>query len=352
MKRIHRVLGRLTFVIALAVTLAGCAKDQALFVTKTSLSILEADTKPAGISIAYDRVEGYLGPAAENGEAPPVLGYFGSDGGIFTPKVKQVYATGNAARLMTGGKVKCTPQKIANEERIMFFGTSTTSGLKIGFTPDAPLPDSFVFGWRRKEFSLVPLSVAAEDGECSEANAGKVLKGQKFYPATLASVNSTRDVPPASPGGTKLSDQQYFATGDAAVALAQKPELQGMVTALSSDVFADFYAAERAQKAEAVALAQCYAGLRPTDRPAVWEEASRFGLFQDDAGDDTGGKLKAAYATSVDSQGKVTDANRLARADRIYVTALMAPGGSKPERAPLMGIHKETVCTLSYLNQP
>jgi hypothetical protein len=125
-----------------------------------------------------------------------------------------------------------------------------------------------------------------------------------------------------------------------------------MVAALNQDVFADFHAAEAAQKAEAAQLAQCYAGLRPTDRPAVWDEAAKFGLFQDDPGDDTGARLKAAYAASVDAQGKVTDPNRLARADRVYVTSLMAPGGSKPERAPLLAIHKKTVCELSALNQP
>lgn len=350
MRPLNQAATRLALAVALTLALAACAKDRVLFVTKTSLSILEADTKPAGISVAYDRVEGYLGPTSESGEAPPVLGYFGSDGSLFTPKVKQVYATGNAARLLTGAATKCTPIKVDNDDRVMFFGTSTTSGLKVGFTPEAPLPDSFVFGWRRKEFSLVPLLVASDEQACSGAD--KVSKGQKFYPATLASVNSTRDVPPANPGGTRLTDQQYFATGDAAVGLANKDEVKGMVSALSRDVFADFHAAEAAQKAEAVQLAQCYAGLRPTDRPAVWQEASKLGLFQDDAGDDTGARLAAAYARSVDAQGRVTDASRLARADRVYVTSLMAPGGSKPERAPLLAIHKKTVCDLSALNQP
>ena len=161
MTSVYRSIANLLLGLTLAIVLAGCAKDRVLFVTKTSLSILEADTTPAGISVAYDRVEGYLGPSSESGEAPPVLGYFGSDGSLFTPKVKQVYATGNAARVLTNVKQKCTPKKVDNADRVMFFGTSTTSGLKIGFTPDAPLPDSFIFGWRRKEFSMVPLLVVA-----------------------------------------------------------------------------------------------------------------------------------------------------------------------------------------------
>lgn len=350
MKSTHRPTVRLAVVAGLAVALCGCATDRVLFVTKTSLAILEADTKPASISIAYDRVEGYLGPTSESGEAPAVLGYFGSDGTVFNPRVKQVYATGNAARVLTGVDSKCTPKSVTDDGRVMFFGTSTSSGLKIGFTPEAPLPDSFVFGWRRKEFSLVPLLVAGADTECSATS--KLAKGQKFYPATLASVNSTREVPAGSPTGTKLTDQQYFATGDAAVGLAGRDEVKGMVTALSKDVFADYRAAEAAQKTEAVQLTQCYAGLRPTDRPTVWDEAAKFELFQDDAGDDTPGRLKTAYGASVDAQGRVTDASRLARADRVYVTSLLAPGGSKPERAALLAIHKKTVCALSALNQP
>jgi len=349
-KSIHGAAPRLGFGGVLAILLAGCAQDHVLFVTKTSLSVLEADTKPAGISVAYDRVEGYLGPSSESGEAPPVLGYFGSDGAIFTPKVKQVYATGNAARVLTGATEKCTPKKVDAQDRIMFFGTSTTSGLKIGFTPNALLPDSFVFGWRRKEFSLVPLSVASDDENCS--GTSKITKGEKFYPATLASVNSTRDVPPANPGGTKISDQQYFATGEAAVALARSNEVKGMVLELNKNVFADFYATEAAQKTEAAQVVQCYARLRTADRLSVWDEASKFGLFQDDSGDNTPAQLKGAYAASVDKDGKVNDANRLARADHIYVKSMMAPGGYKPERAPLLAIHKKTVCDLSALNQP
>lgn len=339
--------------VALALSLTGCA-DGVLFVTKTSLSILEADTKPAGISIAYDRVEGYLGPTSETGEAPAVLGYFGSDGTIFTPKVQQVYATGNAARLLVKEKTKCTPTKIQHPGRVMFFGTSTTSGLKVGFTANAPLPDSFIFGWRRKEFSLIPLSVAAEDYTCKDASGnetGKIAKDQKFYPATLASVNSARTV--TLPGAeTTLKDQQYFATGDAAMGLAAMDEVRGQIQTINKSVFSDYYKAEEAQKAEAVVLAACYAGLLPTDRPKVWDEASRLGLYQDGPGENTGALLNSAFKGAVDAKGNVTAPARLARADRVYVSALVtAPGGSDPARARLLAIHKKTVCDLAALNK-
>jgi hypothetical protein len=333
----------------LAFALAGCA-DGVLFVTKTSLSILEADTKPAGISIAYDRVEGYLGPTSEGGEPPPVLGYFGSDGEIFKPKVQQVYATGNAARLLFEKPEKCAPDAIENTDRVMFFGTSTSAGLKVGFFPNAPIPDSFVFGWRRKEFSLIPLSVAAADKDCGSGNT--IKKGQRFYPATLASVNSARAVTLSGPETTTLRDQQYFATGDAAKALAERDEVRGQIRTLSEGVFGDYYARDRALKEEGVVLAACYAGLRVADRPKVWDEASRFRLFQDSPGEDTGAALKNALKQSVDAQGNVTNSDLLARADRAYMkTVVEAPGGSDAARPRLLEIHRKTVCDLADLNK-
>lgn len=343
---------RILLAAALALSVTGCA-DGVLFVTKTSLSILEADTKPAGISIAYNRIEGYLGPTSESGEAPAVLGYFGSDGSIFAPKVQQVYATGNAARILVDANQRCTPAKIDDPGRVMFFGTSTSAGLSVSFTANAPVPDSFVFGWRRKEFSLIPLSVASEDYTCKDdagKELGKIVKGQKYYPATLASVNSARSV--TLPGGNvTLTDQQYFATGHAATGLAAMPEVKGQIRTLSKGVFSDYYEAEQAQRAEAVVLAACYAGLRPADRPKVWDEAGRLGLYQDAAGDDTNALLQAAFKQSVDAQGNVTEPARLARADRIYVRAVVtAPGGSDPARLRLLGIHKKTICDLSALN--
>jgi len=60
----------------------GCATgaDRAVFVTKTSVSILDIDSTPPGLSIAYDRVEGFIGPAYQSGGAPPVVGIMKSDG--------------------------------------------------------------------------------------------------------------------------------------------------------------------------------------------------------------------------------------------------------------------------------
>ncbi|MBF0307665.1 MAG: hypothetical protein HQL41_18730, partial [Alphaproteobacteria bacterium] len=72
----------LALVMALLAPLAACAdSDSVLFVTKTSLGI-DMDTKPAGVAIAYDRVEGYVGPTYDNGAMPPVVAFIESSGGL------------------------------------------------------------------------------------------------------------------------------------------------------------------------------------------------------------------------------------------------------------------------------
>lgn len=212
-----------------ALTMAGCA-DGVIFVTKTSLSIVDADSTPPGISVAYDRVEGYLGPTNESGEAPAVLGYYASDGQFFRPNVRQVYATGNAARLLSAedkekAVTKCSPERIENEGRVMFFGTATTTGLKIGFSPNAPVPDSLLFGWRRKEVSTIPLSKAVK-GCVGGANVDAVREGQRFYPATLGAIRTAID---STRETGRMNTYQFFATGDAAVNLARQKKMTDLI---------------------------------------------------------------------------------------------------------------------------
>src|SRR5712671_1370068 len=140
--------------------LAGCADvNSVLFVTDSSLGI-NVEGKPPTVSIAYDRTEGYFAPRYENGAVPPVVASIGVGGSIFSPRVRQVYATGAAAvKAVKTPNAEDGPKQLTGDlakRRLAFFGTSTTTGAKIGFTGDGP-PDSFVFGYRRKEMSYLPL---------------------------------------------------------------------------------------------------------------------------------------------------------------------------------------------------
>lgn len=146
----------IVFVVLLVMLFGGgCAyRDSVLFVTKTSLGI-DVDSKPPSASIAYDRVEGFLGPRYDNGGVPPVVGRLQTDGAVFNPRVRQLYATGSAAALVADQNASAGPTELKGKKMFMFFGTTTSTGLKVTFM--GQYPDSFHIGYRRKEFSFIPL---------------------------------------------------------------------------------------------------------------------------------------------------------------------------------------------------
>jgi hypothetical protein len=104
--------------------------------------------------------------------------------------------------------------------RTTFVGTTTTLGLKVAFTTGAP--ESFNLGFKRKEFSYIPLG-------CQSAVAGTCdAEAEDLYPSVIASYDTTIDVP--NPPGTSLKTRQFVATGLAAEALAPSvvPEFRAL----------------------------------------------------------------------------------------------------------------------------
>ena len=190
--------------------LGGCAPNHVMFVTDTSLGI-NVETKPSPTaSVAFDRTEGYVGPSYANGALPPVVASLHVDGqSLLSPYVKQVYATGPAAVIVSGGTGQ-SPPTLTGDKRWAFVGTTTSVGFKIGFdtmtaTPPPPIPDSFLFGYRRQELSILP--VGSQTGVHS-------------YPSVIASVNSTAGAG-GGPAGSDFHHSQFIATGLAADALAR-----------------------------------------------------------------------------------------------------------------------------------
>lgn len=224
-----------TLMLGWVLVLTGCTTtNEVLFVTKTSVGI-DFDAKPATASIGYDRTEGYIAPRYDNGEIPPVVASIKSDVAIFSPNIRQVYATGDAAVIAVSAYPKKaleyldpfpgqgtpplpvkdhTPEKkLRGDKKLMFFGTSTTTGLKVGFS--TAVPDSFSFGYKRKEYSFIPVGTVGEgDNEYD------------VYPSVLASIDTRANV---STKGvidkTGLSSSQFFATGRAARKLAANDDV-------------------------------------------------------------------------------------------------------------------------------
>jgi hypothetical protein len=109
-----------------------------------------------------------------------------------------------------------------DQKKLMYFGTATTFGLKVGFAPTtgAPLPDSFLFGYRRKEASVIPIAERQVDGKPQGTVAA-------VYPSVLASMEVNIDAAPAQQGaGTGMTSTQYFATGRAAEALSTNDKVR------------------------------------------------------------------------------------------------------------------------------
>lgn len=270
----------LTLALACATTfvLVGCASSShVLFVTKTSVGI-DFDSKPATVSLGYDRIEGYVAPTYPNGEIPPVVASVKSDGGIFSPTIRQVYATGDAAVIATGGKSanKSKPLKGKRAE-MMFFGTTTATGLKVGFSTS--LPDSFIFGFKRKEFSYIPL-----------AHEGDENSGKDVYPSVLASIDTQANAKTdGSVDGTKLSNAQFFATGRAARNLASAPDIRQGFTAIAAEAVAkqqkENVTEERQQDMAIGALLdnvlEQYADTNAAQQQSILEIAKNLGIDKD-----------------------------------------------------------------------
>jgi len=202
------VRSSLLWYAAALLCMTGCATKDAVFVTKTSFSLIDIDTTPAGVSIAHDRVEGYFGPRFNNGQVYPVTGYFFGSGSGLTREVQQIFAGGEAAIVVLGAEPGSSRPSACEDRRDhppLLFATGTTLGIKLSFAENTMVPTSFVFGYRRKETAWVPVSK-----ECQ--------------PAVIATLNSSAETRSES-GNLKLKAGvgQYFATGAAAVQLAADP---------------------------------------------------------------------------------------------------------------------------------
>jgi hypothetical protein len=208
---------------ALCLTLPGCAEvDSVLFVTTTTIGI-DADSRPPHATIGYDRYEGYIGPTYSTGAVPPVYAKIDSNLQIFNPEIRQLYATGDAARLVTQkiepDKVDPDPKMYSGTGEVMLFGTGSNIGLRVTFAGN--VPESLSLGYKRKEFSFIPLG-SEDETEPDPADPNKTITRKvDRYGSVLAVMDM--GVKTTSLNETGMSVTQFFATGDAARNLAAQP---------------------------------------------------------------------------------------------------------------------------------
>jgi hypothetical protein len=313
---------RIQFIVSALLLSACSSQQQAVFVTSTSLSLLEGDSKPPGISIGYKRVEGYIGPNNADGSAPPVLASIESDQKVFNPKVRQLYATGNAAVIASGGSVSSRNSTKKTPE-LMFFGTSSNIGITIGTTGN--VPDSFSFGYKRKEMSVIPL-VENEQGFS--------------YPSVLASIDTTGSGNDQSAMNAGLSSSQFFASGKAADTLA--------ATLGPTFVERAQIAVNAVQRDEMLKISRCYANIGLNNLPVIWADASHQNLFAESA-EERGSVLQylmSEYHNAIEN-GTVVNYGLLTRANAIYINSTHAGNDNDQDRLRRMAEHRGFVCGLS-----
>lgn len=326
--------------VVLSSLLFGCASnDKAIFVTSTSLSILEGDSVPAGVSVGYKRVDGYIGPNNANGSAPPIISIMETDGEVFNPQIRQLYATGNAALVASGGDVD-NVRVDKRQSDTMMFGTSTSIGFSFGTVDSAP---SFSLGYKRKEMSIIPLVKVADEGD---SNSDSDSDSAKVYPAVFASIDST-----ISSSKRAFEKKQMFASGKAAVKLAQ--DHSGAFINRVGDVV------DNLQSKNIQDIAKCYPRVSLDMRPEVWKHANVLDLYFEDV-DSKGNYLNIlldAYDKAV-SNSTIINPNQLYRADASYVNFLSFPAFDKDmaandedkKRVERLIQHANFVCGLSKLN--
>ncbi len=267
----RRAAGTALIAAGAAAALGGCIspRDNAVFVTKTSVSVVDADTAPAGVSIAYDRVEGYVGPRFDDGNVFPVASALETRGSGFGRTIRQVYATGNAARIVTGAAPVQTvpPAEPPVDSKVMLFATGTTAGLRVGFADGTLVPSSFTLGYKRKEASVIPVD--------------------KFrHPSVLASFDNASSADVTTPGsaGVGFGVEQFFATGDAAVALAGNSQIRALFQDKATRAIGnvEIYRIEQAKQRQlALDALGCLTRIGDEQLDRIWNNAEDLGVFGD-----------------------------------------------------------------------
>ena len=305
---------------AIALLLQGCSwsikpEENVIFVTKTSLG-LDVDGTPPDVSFAYNRIEGFIGSRYENGAVPPIASHLRSDGGIFSRNVTQFYATGAAAMYVTGRTSSGAVSELQGQRKAMFFGTTTTVGVKINFGETGV--GGFVFGLRRKEMSFIPVGSA---------------NGADHY-ASVIGVFST-DAAASKPGDSKLGISSYFATGAAADSIAQWPETQRSFRQTGQDAFDQYREGVAKQDSEVVRIYRCLALLDDSKFPDVLNNANQLKLFQD---------AKAYDAIKAEKDIK--------KARAAYIDEIGISVGSSTDRSTRLLGHRVHVCDLAKQSSP
>ena len=316
-------IGLSTSMCVSALVLAGCAtpKETAVFVTKTSFSLVDVDTVPASVSIAYDRVEGYVGPRFDDGTIFPVAAVLETRGKGLNREIKQVYATGKAARIVTTQGIwvddAMQPASDGQENKVLLFGTGTAIGVKLGFADGTLLPTSFTLGYKRKEASVIPVDKSRQ-------------------PSVLGTFDNGTGVNAAAAGSKpelEFGVEQFFATGRAADNLALNTTIRKRFQDKAVKAMGEVqrYRNEEAHQGRlALDTLSCFSKVGDDMLERVWNNAEALGVF---------GELGTV--------GRIRAEPTRPRQRQIYTGELGLLDAASTTHTTLLELHMKAVCDLS-----
>lgn len=309
-------------------TMSGCSStnNHAVFVTKTSLSVIDIDSTPPDVTFAYSRDEGFYGPNYSNGSVPPVVGYISTDGAIFNPEIRQIYATGEAANIVVEETSPAYQDNNESDELVgtkkpLLFGTGTVFGIKIGITNSYP---SFTLGYKRKEISFIPLRKSGNDAP-------------EVYSSVIASIDTSS----SEDSGTnrKFQNGQFFATGEAAKRLASQNIMKNVFKERAMTALEQYDQQLSKQQLYQSNITRCLLVL-PNEK---WDTVIASGKASNIFGELVGqidSELTKLKESDYDANNKLTMIS-------LYTEAVVGSAdGESLEYTILLGAHEKLVCEL------
>lgn len=240
-----KAMRNMTICLGVVVLLGGCAheKEVLFFGTHTAAGVDVSGTVgvPDSAAFGYRRREVAIVPTDKNGVVHSVLGGADMDLGLGEARIKQIFATGDAARAATGAPAAPAAAAAAGNcgeggkagKPILFTTEANFSLLQVQASSGALSP-KVSLGYSRSEATLIPLHT--ESGQAASVYADISIETEdaaKTKDKITSYVESQVGQHPSS-FGTGVRVVQRFATGDAAVCLVRNNTNQAKTRLLNA----------------------------------------------------------------------------------------------------------------------
>lgn len=232
----------------------GCANESLFFATKSSIGVDVSTSNGAPrANIGYDRTEVAIVPPKEDGSTYSVVGGIDADLSFANVRIKELFATGNAAKVVASkstlkskssqatstGKPPALETAAASKQppsadgkkfiQPVIFGADASLGLLNIQINNNGLPGFGSLLYRRSEATLIPVKPGQEDAASVYADISIDTMGDSDTPTTgLSWVEQEVEQHPTRFSGLGFGVRivQSFATGEAAELLVEDSDIK------------------------------------------------------------------------------------------------------------------------------